>query len=781
MTGKLLFAIALILLATQAFAQCLNPAYEGYGDTVGGAGRSVVTVSNLGDSGSGSLRNAIGDNRCIQFSVAGEIDLTGGSLSISGASNFTIDGFSAPSPGITLRNCGIYGIGSDTNNFIIRGIRIRMEGSNGDCNTEGDGIQLIEGPHHFVLDHNSVSGALDENLGIAHVVGNAPHDGTVSWNIFADPTQVGGDKVNIVIATGVQRISFHHNITASGTRHPRVGYQDNTGAVSPDVMVDVRNNLAWVDDEGSQYVSGAKANAINNYFIKAPGADTAFYEATAISLQNPGVTQLYTSGNVGSPAISGLNLLGGQGSPFTVPAVTTSSAFEGACDAVGGAGVFPRDAKDQSVTSRVALLGCGTPTCNPGDCDNGCCGSSCCPPTPLGNIAKYACDGDGDDTGALNLGLDATPQGNASFSSVNPIIGTHSLLLDGSGDYMTVPVSAAWNVGPYVCLAGWVRPTGLDTDGGGVIGTGSYRLFLAANGRPAAAYSDGAVFQQIEAVDAIPLNTTHHLGMTVDDTHLRLWVDNVSKAETPRGGDVADPVGFVYIGRRGGGEDTADFQGRLDNVTAFSTFCDNAAMTNLFNEQPPAQGWSSTHWRFYQANAADNIYLPGQPVDSPNIVINRAATLRMGWNIKRNGSTISEHFGLECNLNGGAFVTIDNSCAVNPACIATDSVKNMGDPTTADPQMPNDGFTFVPGRYVVDTINTGLQTTVLNGQVTKWDYNLAYRQTLANADVVSCRPRMATGVFDAYPPVLPTMTISAPPVVGGMSLTGGRFEGGRNQ
>src|SRR5262245_64407193 len=111
----------------------------------------MVRVTTLDDAARGSLRQALrGGNRTIVFDVAGEIQLTS-HLYVGGAF-VTVDGFSAPPPGITLRGHGLIIRGNrGAHDVVVRGIRVR--------DSAIDGIQVSYGAHNVVIDHVSVAGS----------------------------------------------------------------------------------------------------------------------------------------------------------------------------------------------------------------------------------------------------------------------------------------------------------------------------------------------------------------------------------------------------------------------------------------------------------------------------------------------------------------------------------------------------------------------------------------------------------------------------------------------
>ena len=218
--------------ATAAFAQDDIPAFpgaEGHGRYVqGGRGGKIIHVTNLNDSGEGSLREALeGDApKIIVFDVGGVIPLQS-ELEIG--SNTTIAGQTAPQPGITLR---YYTVRPNGNNIIIRFIRVRR----GQEKEVDDGADAIWAREHtnIILDHCSFSWSIDE---VASFYDN--NNFTMQWCTVAESLNNAGHGKGAHGYGGIwggKLASFHHNLIAhvtnrvprfNGARYDWNGYTNN--------------------------------------------------------------------------------------------------------------------------------------------------------------------------------------------------------------------------------------------------------------------------------------------------------------------------------------------------------------------------------------------------------------------------------------------------------------------------------------------------------------------------------------------------------------------------
>jgi hypothetical protein len=124
------------------------------------SGGQIIHVTNLNDSGSGSLRAAVAASgpRIVVFDVSGYVSLQ----SVIKIRNpyLTIAGQTAPFPGITLKGAGL---DIRTNDVLVQHIRIRVGDDPNVTPVDRDGV-LLKGVLNIVIDHVSMSWAIDENM-----------------------------------------------------------------------------------------------------------------------------------------------------------------------------------------------------------------------------------------------------------------------------------------------------------------------------------------------------------------------------------------------------------------------------------------------------------------------------------------------------------------------------------------------------------------------------------------------------------------------------------------
>lgn len=301
--------------------------FEGFGSsTPGGKGRPVVAVTSLADSGPGSLREALsGGERYVVFRVAGTIHLER-IVSLKDAGFVTIDGSTAPYPGITLEGAGLYI--RRAHDLVITHLRIRQTRGRG-----VDGITVRESDH-IVIDHCSLTDASDENIGITE----DSHDITVSWCLVAHtrPDALEHEAKGVLIANfffpPVTRVSLHHNLFVhEAQRSPQV---------SSAGVFDIRNNVidGW-RAYGIRFRNGARGNVVRNVLRSRLRRERAL-------VVWPTAAAVYVLENRGLEAVE-LDPQRTAHYPFEVAPVTTDPVDAVERKVLAGAGAAPRDAVDR--------------------------------------------------------------------------------------------------------------------------------------------------------------------------------------------------------------------------------------------------------------------------------------------------------------------------------------------------------------------------------------------------------------------------------------------------
>ena len=233
------------------------PGAQGWGRWAKGARASssptVYHVTNLNDSGTGSLRDAVSQsNRIVVFDVSGVIKI---SSRMTFASNLYVAGQTAPGEGITVYGNGVSFSGAS--NIICRYLRVRM-GHGGESGKDCAGIS---NGTNMIFDHCSFSWGLDETFSI-----NPDGKGDL-YNITLMNTIIGQGLMTHSAGGLMQAdsITLYRNLYIdNSTRNNKIKginqYANN--------VVYNWSNGAYImggDSEGSSYV-----NIENNCFINGP-------------------------------------------------------------------------------------------------------------------------------------------------------------------------------------------------------------------------------------------------------------------------------------------------------------------------------------------------------------------------------------------------------------------------------------------------------------------------------------------------------------------------------
>ena len=389
--------VLLMVLGTHAgAAQSLPvvPGGEGFGMSTRaaygcGSAPAILRVTNLNDSGAGSLRDALERSgpRVVIFEISGTI-LLRSDIAITEPC-VTVAGQTAPSPGITIRNGGL---SVYTHDVLIQHLRIRPgDGIRAtDCYAGQCGVRIPQTVSHdgvllykvnsaatvnnIVLDHLSISWAGGKNAN------NLPYDaGITYWRCIisealyrASNVIVGGNEpssLGMLLGGHNRGISIIGNLFAHNS--------DRGPEIHENSVVHFVNNVVydWGKDENpypwASFVyagtsagdSPIQANIVGNKYIAGPppsphtpliaigtwSADTGsrvYLQDNAVDAARQAVTQYmnYMSFDprVGSPAVA-----------MTGITVRPSSEVESFVLANAGARPLDRDPVDRRIVSDV--------------------------------------------------------------------------------------------------------------------------------------------------------------------------------------------------------------------------------------------------------------------------------------------------------------------------------------------------------------------------------------------------------------------------------------------
>ena len=313
-----LLAIILLFCSATSFAQnqLAFPTAEGYGKyTVGGRGGKVYEVTNLNDSGEGSLRAAVEAKgpRTVVFRVSGNIDLKS-DLRINNP-NITIAGQTAPGDGICIKR---YPLMISADEVIIRYIRARFGDESGQ-DSDAISARYVK---NLILDHVSASWSVDETMSIYHC-----ENITVQWCLITESmfnSNHSKDTHGFGGIWGSNYSTYHHNLIAHhSSRNPRFA----SGCGNTDYRNNVLYNWGYrscygaeAQQKGKEKLNFSTINMVANYYKPGPATapDKKAEFADPSSRGNNDKGRWYVAGNFmeGSPSVTVDNWSGVRGSSY---------------------------------------------------------------------------------------------------------------------------------------------------------------------------------------------------------------------------------------------------------------------------------------------------------------------------------------------------------------------------------------------------------------------------------------------------------------------------------
>lgn len=351
------------------------PGAVGFGTTtVAGSGRgttpaktTVYKVTNLNDSGTGSLRACLiasGPRTCV-FEVAGYINLLT-RVTIKNP-NVSVFGQTAPYPGIQVRDGSIVVQADDV---LIQHIASRPGDRNlptdggtgvkaGDRDAIGVwGVSSSDPVERVVFDHLSLTWGMDESFSTYTGV-NSTADGTtpirnvtISNSIIAEGLNnsnhgdtEGKHSMFSLLGSNTKNMTYYRNLVAnSNGRHIRMKSNSDIEFLNNYVYNFANTNTNGYNQWNMDYSSSGTANRINfmhnNYQRGPTTADTAspvFYYSSS----TPTASRVYVSRNISSntrPTDSGSEWLiangNGKGLPASMQALSPTFPLSNAANSL---------------------------------------------------------------------------------------------------------------------------------------------------------------------------------------------------------------------------------------------------------------------------------------------------------------------------------------------------------------------------------------------------------------------------------------------------------------
>lgn len=320
------------------------PGALGFGrKATGGRGKAVYHVTNLGDAGAGSFRDAVGTaGRIVVFDVGGYINLQ---TTVQVRGDITIAGQTAPGDGI-----GIMGREVSFNaasNVIVRYVRFRQGLL--DADAKKSGINLLNATN-LIFDHISIEFAQYNNVDAVGATNI-----TIQNSINADPT---GQQFGAHTEMTGGFFTWYGNLFANA--HGRCPLAKSNTQYVNNVVYNYGYAYAagdtsgkfWHDIVHNYFIAGPSTTTASDYFFQMNAGQTVFIDGNLSDTNSDGTLNGTDSGYPG-----GTTHVTRASSAETALLPTTSAADSYAAVIASAGASLHRDQVDALVIADVKSLG----------------------------------------------------------------------------------------------------------------------------------------------------------------------------------------------------------------------------------------------------------------------------------------------------------------------------------------------------------------------------------------------------------------------------------------